>query len=159
MRTLKQCCIIVAIVAILGLGSWYMLPSSISHYAHADFAARKTPTVTATLTATPNPTTPIKYIVIIMMENHTFDNYFGSYPGANGVIEPRATNPFYRDFDHNGPPLVAAMDGGKMDEFPARGQVQYTQADIPNYWSYAQHYGLGDKFFTSSIAATRGGPL
>jgi phospholipase C len=156
MRTLKRSCIIVAIVAILGLGSWEMLPSAFSHYAHADFAARKTPTATSTamLTATPNPTTPIKYIVIIMMENHTFDNYFGSYPGANGVIESRATNPFYRDFDHNGPPLVAAMDGGKMDEFPVRGQVQYTQADIPSYWSYAQHYGLGDNFFTSIASSS-----
>lgn len=156
MRTLKRLWIIVAIVAVLGLGSWYMFPSSVNHAAQADFAARKTPTATPTPTptATPNPTTPIKYIVIIMMENHTFDNYFGTYPGANGVVEPRATNPFYRDFDHNGPPLVAAMDGGKMDEFPARGQVQYTQADIPNYWSYAQHYGLGDNFFTSIASSS-----
>ena len=28
--------------------------------------------------------TPIKHFLIIMQENHTFDNYFGTYPGANG---------------------------------------------------------------------------
>ncbi len=27
---------------------------------------------------------PIKHIVFIVQENHSFDNYFGTYPGANG---------------------------------------------------------------------------
>jgi len=27
----------------------------------------------------------IKHVVIIMQENHSFDNYFGTYPGANGI--------------------------------------------------------------------------
>ncbi len=87
--------------------------------------------------------------MIIMMENHTFDNYFGRFPGANGVTLPRASDPLRSDFYHGPAGVTAAVDGGKMDEFPLRGQVQYTQADIPNYWSYAQHYGLGDNFFTS----------
>ena len=30
------------------------------------------------------PFNPIEHIVIIVKENHTFDNYFGTYPGANG---------------------------------------------------------------------------
>jgi phospholipase C len=30
-------------------------------------------------------TTPIKHLVAIMQENHTFDNYFGTYPGADGI--------------------------------------------------------------------------
>ena len=33
-----------------------------------------------------NPATnPIKHIVVIMQENRSFDNYFGTYPGANGI--------------------------------------------------------------------------
>ena len=32
-------------------------------------------------------TTPIKHFIVIMQENHTFDNYFGTYPGADGVPE------------------------------------------------------------------------
>jgi phospholipase C len=28
---------------------------------------------------------PIKHIIIIMQENHTFDNYFGTYHGVNGI--------------------------------------------------------------------------
>src|SRR5438876_8429912 len=83
-------------------------------------------------------TTPIQHVVVIMMENHTFDNYFGRFSSkANGVTLPRATDPAPLDFNHNGAATAAAIDKGAMDEFPLRGHVQYTQADIPNYWSYA----------------------
>ncbi len=29
-------------------------------------------------------TTPIQHVVVIMQENRSFDNYFGTYPGADG---------------------------------------------------------------------------
>ena len=29
--------------------------------------------------------TPIQHLVVLMQENHTFDNYFGTYPGADGL--------------------------------------------------------------------------
>ena len=29
--------------------------------------------------------TPIKHFVTLLQENHSFDNYFGTYPGANGI--------------------------------------------------------------------------
>src|SRR5688572_29048088 len=29
-------------------------------------------------------TTPIKHLIFLMQENHSFDNYFGTYPGAEG---------------------------------------------------------------------------
>lgn len=29
--------------------------------------------------------TPIEHLVFLMQENHSFDNYFGTYPGANGL--------------------------------------------------------------------------
>lgn len=100
------------------------------------------------------PTTPIQHVVIMMMENHTFDNYFGTFPGANGVTLPRASDPLRGDYYHDAPGLVAIADGGKWDEYPARSYVQYTQADIPNYWSYAQQFGLGDNFFSSMAASS-----
>src|SRR5262249_25865784 len=40
-------------------------------------------------------------------------------------------------------------DGGKMDGFEPHSYYGYTQSDIPNYWSYAQQFGLGDNFFSS----------
>jgi phospholipase C len=41
-----------------------------------------------------NPATnPIKHIVVIMQENRSFDNYFGTYPGANGIPKGTACMP------------------------------------------------------------------
>jgi phospholipase C len=41
--------------------------------------------------------TPIKHFITLLQENHSFDNYFGTYPGADGIpkgacmpIDPRA---------------------------------------------------------------------
>lgn len=99
-------------------------------------------------------TTPIQHVVVIMEENHTFDSLFGTFPGANGIKETPAPNPLSEDIDHTGSAAIAAMDGGKMDEFNPRGQVQYQQSDIPIYWQYAQQYGLADNFFTSVSAAS-----
>lgn len=35
----------------------------------------------------PQANTPIEHFLILMQENHSFDNYFGTYPGANGIPE------------------------------------------------------------------------
>src|ERR1700733_469548 len=40
----------------------------------------------STSSAAPD-TLPIKHIFIFVQENHTFDNYFGYYPGVNGLAE------------------------------------------------------------------------
>jgi phospholipase C len=32
-----------------------------------------------------SPNTPIEHFVMLMQENHSFDNYFGTYPGADGI--------------------------------------------------------------------------
>ncbi|HVB25699.1 MAG TPA: alkaline phosphatase family protein [Ktedonobacteraceae bacterium] len=97
---------------------------------------------------------PIKHVVVIMEENHTFDNLFGTFPGVNGITEPQAPNPVSSDLDHTGPAELAAIDGGKMDQFSYRGKVQYKQSDIPTYWTYAQQFGLSDNFFTSDAMSS-----
>jgi phospholipase C len=33
----------------------------------------------------PQPKTPIEHVIVLMQENHSFDNYFGTYPGADGI--------------------------------------------------------------------------
>ena len=40
--------------------------------------------VTVSFTNTPTYTTPIRQIVMMVKENRTYDNLFGSFPGANG---------------------------------------------------------------------------
>src|SRR6185503_14027620 len=34
-----------------------------------------------------DPNTPIEHLIVVMQQNHTFDNYFGTYPGVNGIPE------------------------------------------------------------------------
>ena len=86
----------------------------------------------------------IKHVVIVMQENRTFDTYFGTYPGADGipmsngvptvcVPKPNSTacqRPFVTHEDSaNGGPHAAAdatgdIDGGKIDGF----LIQYNKA-------------------------------
>ncbi len=139
MRTSSRWYIISVLAIVLGIVAWFVTPSRLFQPVHASGHSN-------------TATTPIQHAVFIMMENHTFDNMFGRFPGANGVTLPRASNPVRTDFNHNGPGAIAAIDGGKMDEFPVQGQIQYTQADIPNYWAYAQQFGLSDNFFTSMFS-------
>jgi len=89
---------------------------------------------------TPPPTrSKIKHIIIIMQENRSFDQYFGTYPGAEGipmqngaptvcVPDPKinqCVKPYHnpRDINIGGPhgaaSATADIDGGKMDGFIA----------------------------------------
>ena len=143
MRRFSRILIVVALVAILGVGirAWHVFPGPVS-----SVRASKPVSIVA-----PTAKTPITHMVFIMLENHSFDNLFGRFPGANGYMEPQASNPLPMDVEHGKAGALTAYDGGNMDGFPARGQVQYTQSDIPIYWTYAQQYGLGDNFFTSEM--------
>ncbi len=71
---------------------------------------------------------PIDHVFIIFKENHTFDNYFGSYPGANGVMSAKtstgATVPLTQFTDELNVPgsngwdsAHGDYDGGLMDRF------------------------------------------
>jgi len=91
----------------------------------------------------------IKHVIVIMQENRSFDHYFGTFPGADGI--PRDANgeptvcipdpasggcvrPFHdiNDINAGGPHghsyAVADMDGGKMDGFLAQQQSGDTGA-------------------------------
>lgn len=83
----------------------------------------------------------IRHVVIIVKENHTFDNYFGTYPQAAGVVMPQAPDPL-PDPPHDHAAWLRRARGGGVQ------RLQYKQADIPIYWSYADHYTLCDNYFT-----------
>jgi len=142
MRFSKRLLAVTALIAIIGAAIWQISPVASNLFAHAS-SKRSASTQS-----------PIQHVVIVMMENHTFDNFFGRFPGANGFQEAAASNPQRDDFNHDGPATVAAIDGGKMDNVPAHGYVQYTQQDIPNYWAWAAQYGLGDNFFSAMSSSS-----
>ena len=112
----------------------------------------------------------IKHIVFIVKENCSFDNYFGTFPGADGAISRKistgeviplrhAPDMTPRDIDHSYQAAVKAMDGGAMDRFDliAGGNrngdflaySQYYETDMPNYFAYARNFVLADSFFSS----------
>jgi phospholipase C len=134
--------------------------------------------------AAPATTTPIEHVVLLMQANHSFDNYFGTYPGADGIPKdtclPVSTRrpssgdcvrPFHLgdravpDLDHPLSVFERQRNGGRMDGFvSAFRQVgaglhpsvmgYYDQRDIPFAWNVARNYVLFDRFFTSASAGT-----
>lgn len=125
-----------------------------------------------------NPvTSPIKHIVVIMQENRSFDNYFGTYPGANGIpknvcmspdpdhpyngqcVKPfLSINPISEDMPHGYQSSTVAYDNGKMDGFmlaeneDPNTMSYYDNKTIPYYWDLAKHYVLADNFYSSVLS-------
>ena len=115
---------------------------------------------------------PIDHVVVIVKENHTFDNYFGSFPGAEGTSTfvrsdggvgtcghaPLSTT---RDLNHGHGAGLTDWNGGAMNGWDlVQGSsvngddlayAQYRESDIPNYWAYARTYTLADHFFSGMI--------
>jgi phospholipase C len=118
--------------------------------------------------------TPIKHVVVIIKENHTFDNYFGQFPGAEGTTTCQTTQGVAkagqapdstpRDMCHEHNCALADWNNGKMDGWltgPSAANssqngdnlfcAQYNEAGIPNYWAYAKKYALADHFFANVL--------
>src|SRR6266480_4399662 len=83
---------------------------------------------------------PIENDVLIIKENHCFDNDFGTLPGANGVTLPRSANPPTKDPPHNHAHWLTRKQ-------TAAGE-QFVEQDIPSYFAYARQYVLCDNYFT-----------
>ena len=83
----------------------------------------------------------IEHVVIILKENHTFDSYFGTFPGATGASNlAHAPDPPTGTFSNS--------HTAWLERATKAVKEQYLQADIPSYWAYAQQYTLCDNFFT-----------
>jgi len=83
---------------------------------------------------------PIKHVVIIVKENHGYDNYFGTFPGGNGVAMPDSPNPPPQDPDHR--------HAAWLTRDTTAPRVAFPRKDIPVYWGYAQQFTLCDNYFT-----------
>ncbi len=119
----------------------------------------------------------IKNIVIILQENHTFDNYFGTYPKSDGttgksiclpkskgsISQTNCVSPYHDtnltpvDMNHNWNSAHQDYDGGKMDGFVySEGNKEtmgyYEETDLEHYYAAADNYVLCDKYFTSVMS-------
>jgi phospholipase C len=124
-------------------------------------------------------TNPIKHVVFLVKENHTFDNYFGSYPGADGATRGKtlqcdngyapgptvklkpAPYQYPHDLGHAFAPGLTAINGGAMNGFNCvtygddlTGYTQFSRQTLPAYWALADRFVLADHFFTSMYGPT-----
>jgi phospholipase C len=83
----------------------------------------------------------IEHVVIIVKENHTFDNYFGTFPGANGAALASAANPPPDDPDHRHQAWMQRQNDSVH-------RVQYGQRDIPAYFALAEQFTLCDNYYS-----------
>jgi phospholipase C len=117
------------------------------------------------------PATPIKHVIVIVKENHTFDNYFGSFPGAEGTTScqlknqtipcPKAPDSTLRDLCHAHDCALTDWNHGQMngwEDVSGSDQggdhlawAQYDGTSIPNYWAYAKQFTLADHFFANML--------
>jgi phospholipase C len=156
------------------------LPRSLALLAACCAAAATSAAAGAASGPSDRTTTPIKHIVSLMQENHTYDNYFGTYPKGNGIphgvcmpVAPSRPSrgcikPFHigdngivpRDLDHSEATSRRQLNGGRMNGFvhalTLRNQDgrlamgYYDKRDLPYYWNLAREYVLYDRFFSSA---------
>ncbi|HEV8563610.1 MAG TPA: alkaline phosphatase family protein [Actinomycetota bacterium] len=145
----------------------------------------------------------IQHVIFIVQENRSFDHYFGTFPGADGIptnaqgdftvcspdpLTGECAKPFHEPelINFGGPHAQFHsrndVNGGKMNGFietvvgspndcadtrspgDCRGTLgpqgqpdvmgYHDAREIPNYWQYAQTYGLQDHMFAPADSWT-----
>jgi phospholipase C len=108
---------------------------------------------------------PIKRVIYLMLENRSFDNVFGRFPGVAGVTtgvldgkeQPMARCPDWLpgDLPHDRAGALSCLNDGTQDGF-GHGKygdpwayTQFSGDEIPNYWHWAREYAISDHFFAS----------
>src|ERR1700678_2085048 len=144
----------------------------------AAFAGKSSLASAQTAAALPDPAdSGIEHIVVVMMENRSFDHLLGWLPGANGqqaglayLDKKGEAHPTHRlttfvgcshpDPDHSYAGGRSEYDGGQMD-----GWLQtttndtfsigyYEEADLPFFAGLARNFTTLDNYFSSILSST-----
>ncbi len=110
---------------------------------------------------------PIKQVIYLMLENRSFDNVFGRFPGVNGATvgvsagkeKPLIPSPDWLpgDLPHDRAAALNDLSAGKLDGFgggvwgEVYGYSQFYEEQIPNYYRWAREYAISDNFFASAL--------
>jgi phospholipase C len=167
-----------------------MLPMSVGGLAAAAKAA--SPSRLRQPGAVPYPTLPVgqytgafpfDHLVIVMQENHSFDNYLGMLPVSgqpkadgftfNKADEPLNWNPVdgERMYAYHQAGAIGAQDSGSQSWDDSHDQINYgamngfagtgpgsmgyyTEDDLPFYYSLAKTFTLANRWFCSVPAQT-----
>ena len=123
----------------------------------------------------------IDHIVVLMKENHSYDNYFGMFERGDGFTLDANGMPLNSNPDSAGQPVLAhhlsvpfnpsfdlnqtwndshrQWNNGAMDGFVtttnSNDPMGYLDAtDLPWYYGFARTYGIGDRYFSSVLGQT-----
>ena len=134
--------------------------------------------INGSVTLPPADASGIEHVVVVMMENRSFDHFLGWLPGADGRqsgltyldgnnvphqtwdLAPDYEGCGYNDPDHSYPSSRVAYNGGAMDGFLRAGKNDvftagyYGQADLPFYDALAQNFTVCDRYFASILGPT-----
>ncbi len=123
----------------------------------------------------PSPTPSggtISNIIVVVMQNRSFDNLFGTFPGAEGIkpgvpgfsqvdasgktVTPTLiTDIAVPDLPHVRQALLKVWNNGAMDKFAffngdvSMGHYDNTTPGVDVLWGWAQQFALADHFFPS----------
>ncbi len=114
---------------------------------------------------------PVRTLIVLVMQNRSFDHLFGSYPGdvdgiraeVRGYLQPdgdgnavsphQLREPMTQDLAHDPEDYVRAWNGGLMDGFAATmgplslGFYDHTMPGVDILWGHARQYALADQYF------------
>ena len=135
--------------------------------------------VSKTSSPTPTPTpvgqNQIKNVIVVIMQNRSFDHLFGAFPGANGiqpgvpgfsqtdstgkVVTPMLlTATSTSDLPHTRSDFLRVYDKGAMDKYAfyngdtSMGHYDSTTPGVSTLWNLAQQFALADNFFPSVMS-------
>jgi phospholipase C len=123
---------------------------------------------------------PIEHVIVLMMENRSFDHYFSQLPAygqpdvtvadssfvnpdaAGGTVTWFKTGDYcVEDPAHGWTSVHEQYNGGKNDGFVltnepdgARAMGYFDQADIPFYYELASTFAISDRHFSSLLGPT-----
>jgi phospholipase C len=111
-------------------------------------------------------------VVVVIMQNRSFDHLFGTFPGANGIrpgvpgftqidasgatVTPQLlTDTAPADLPHSRNGFLKVWDSGGMDKYAffngaiSMGHYDNTTPGMSTLWTWAQQFALADNFFPS----------
>jgi phospholipase C len=130
-----------------------------------------------------NSVSPVKRVVVVIMQNRSFDHLFGKYtaangqsvngiaPGVRGYVQSDGTTPFQQsnasvaDLPHDRQDYLAAWNNGALDRYSANngqdamGYYTSSMMGVDRLWSLARNYALADNYFSSVMSNAPANPL
>ncbi len=128
---------------------------------------------------TSNPQIPIEHTIVMMQENHSFDNYFGRLTQENfygrdvdgitssmenkdskgtAIFTHHETSHCSKDPKHDWDSIHRDWNNGKNDQFVMTSGPDtigyYDETDINFYYALANRFAISDRYFSSAMTET-----